>query len=215
MQLRAAVLGLLFAACSSSPSLAPTPGAIGFDGAITGWRMESTGGSGSHATWLPQNDPTAISLPNAMVLVTTNHSSEDRFNLCWNPGLTFRDGRIAVAMRADGGEVDQGGGPMWRVRDADNYYVCRYNPLESNYRVYVVHGGVRRQLATAIVEADGKAWHRLEVEHTGGHIRCFFDGEQKLEADDGTIDSAGGVGLWTKADARTSFDDLSVLGRAR
>lgn len=215
MKLQAAALGLLFAACSSSPALDPTPGAVGFDGAITGWRMESTGGDGAHATWMPRADATAISRPNVMSLVNTNHSSDDRFNLCWNPGLTFRDGRIGVAVRADGGEVDQGGGPMWRVRDANNYYVCRYNPLETNYRVYVVHDGVRRQLATAIVEADGTAWHRLEVEHTGSHIRCWFDGRLQLEAEDGTIDSAGGVGLWTKADARTSFDDLSVVGRAR
>lgn len=215
MKVHAAVLGLLFAACSTSPTLAPTPGAIGFDGALDGWRVDSTGGTGPQATWLPRNDPTAISLPNAMVLVTPNHTSEDRFNLYWNPGLAFRDGRIAVAVRADGGEVDQGGGPMWRVRDADNYYVCRYNPLESNYRVYVVHKGVRRQLATAIVDADGAAWHRLAVEHTGSQIRCYFDGELMLEANDGTFDGAGGVGLWTKADARTSFDDLSVVGRSR
>lgn len=215
MRLPSAVLGVLFAACSASPSIVPTQGAIGFDGAVDGWRFESTGGTGPGATWQARADATAISRPNVMALVTTNHGSEDRFNLCWNPALAFRDGRIGVAVRADGGEVDQGGGPMWRVRDADHYYVCRYNPLESNYRVYVVYGGVRRQLGTAIVEADGAAWHRLEVEHTGARIRCWFDGRLALEADDSTLDAAGGVGLWTKADARTSFDDLSVTGQSR
>jgi hypothetical protein len=215
MRLLGTTFAFLFAACSAATSLAPTPGAIGFDGNIDGWRMQSTGGSGPHATWQARADATAISRPNVMALTAVNHSSEERFNLCWNPGVAFRDGRLSVVVRADGGEVDQGGGPMWRVRDADNYYVCRYNPLESNYRVYVVHDGVRRQLATAIVEADGAAWHRLEVEHTGSHIRCWFDGALKLEADDATIDGAGGTGLWTKADARTSFDDLSVVGRAR
>jgi hypothetical protein len=215
MRSHAAVLALLFAACSSTPLLLPTPGAVGFDGSTDGWRTDSTGGSGTHASWLARADATAISRPNVMTMLTPNHTSEDRFNLCWNPGLAFRDGRITVAVRADSGVVDQGGGPMWRVRDADNYYVCRYNPLESNYRVYVVHGGVRRQLATAIVDSDGRGWHRLAVEHTGSHIRCFFDGELLLEADDGTIDTAGGVGLWTKADACTSFDDLSVVGRGR
>lgn len=209
------MLAFSLTACSAVTSLEPTPGAIGFDGSIDGWRMESTGGSGPHATWTAHADATAISRPNVMALTASNHSSEDRFNLCWNPRVAFRDGRLSVVVRADGGEVDQGGGPMWRVRDADNYYVCRYNPLESNFRVYVVHGGVRRQLATAIVEADGTAWHRLEVEHSGAHIRCWFDGELKLEAEDATIDGAGGVGLWTKADARTSFDDLVVAGRAR
>ena len=94
--------------------------------------------------------------------------------------------------------------------------IHRYDELLSHIPARnVVHNGVRRQLATAIVEADGAAWHRLEVEHSGSHIRCWFDGELQREADDATIDGAGGVGLWTKADARTSFDDLSVVGRAR
>ncbi|MBL9075948.1 MAG: hypothetical protein JNL08_00510 [Planctomycetes bacterium] len=207
-------VGLSFTACSSSP-LAPTPGAIGFDGFVEHWRQESTGGTGPNATWQARADATAISPPNVMALVAVNHSAEERFNLCWTQAVAFRDGRLGVVVRADGGDVDQGGGPMWRVKDAANYYVCRYNPLEANYRVYVVANGVRRQLATALVEADGAAWHRLEVEHTGHTIRCYFDGDLLLEAEDPTIDSAGGVGLWTKADARTSFDDLVVEGRSR
>lgn len=213
----AALLSLFaaFAACSSPPSFGPTPGAVGFDGFVDGWRFESTGGTGPHATWEALEDPTAVSEPNVMSLVAPNHTSEDRFNLCWTKTIAFRDGRIGIAVRADGGQIDQGGGPMWRVRDADNYYVCRWNPLESNFRLYVVTGGVRRQLATALVQADGAAWHRIEVDHTGSRIHCWFDGEPLLEIEDSTIDTAGGVGLWTKADARTSFDDFSIAGRSR
>lgn len=203
------------AACSSGPDLSPTPGAIGFDGIVEHWTAASTGGTGPHASWEARADATAISPSNVMALVAPNHSAEERFNLFWTRAVAFRDGRLAVAVRADGGEVDQGGGPIWRARDADNYYVCRYNPLEANYRLYVVDKGVRRQLATALVESDGAGWHRLEVEHVGHTIRCWFDGDLLLEAEDDTIDNAGGVGLWTKADARTSFDDLSVVGRSR
>jgi hypothetical protein len=215
MRATCALLSLLVAACSGSPSLVPTPGAVGFDGFVDGWRSESTGGEGPHATWAVRADAGAISPPNVMALVAPNHASEERFNLHWTRSIGFRDGRLGVAVRADGGEIDQGGGPMWRVRDAGNYYVCRYNPLEANYRVYVVANGVRRQLATAMVAADGAAWHRLEVEHVGSRIQCWCDGELLLTAEDATIDDAGGVGLWTKADARTSFDDLSVVGRSR
>jgi hypothetical protein len=101
---------------------------------------------------------------------------------------------------------------MWRVQDADDYYLCRVNPLESNFRVYVVEKGVRRQLATATAGlSDG--WHRIEVEHVGERITCWLDGEKLLEASDATIPAPGGVGLWTKADARTSFDDLVVTAR--
>ncbi len=207
-------IGLFLAACGSTPSLllAPTPGAVGFDdaAAAAAWKFESTGGTGPHATWQAHADPTAISPPSVLSLVKTNHQSEDRFNLCWTDSLWISHGDLRVCMRADGGVVDRGGGPMWRVQDANNYYVCRYNPLESNFRLYVVKDGVRRQLASALVETNGEAWHRIEVHHVGTKIVCSFDGKALLMADDDTIGARGGVGLWTKADACTSFDDLSV-----
>lgn len=205
-----AVLALL-AGCNSTSSVEPTAGAIGFDGPmIATWRAGNTGGSGPTATWEVRADSHAISAPNVLSLTKENHESEDRFNLYWSDSPRFGDGRIAVAVRADDGFIDQGGGPMWRVQDENNYYVCRINPLEANYRVYVVKDGVRKQLGTARVDIAKGLWHRLEVEHVGDKITCWLDGEKQLEATDASIRSAGGVGLWTKADALTSFDDFLV-----
>lgn len=203
---------LLLAACSTTARPQPTPGAIGFDdqASASGWRFDSTGGIGPHATWQARADLAAVSPPAVMALVQTNHRAEDRFNLCWSEAVSFGNGHLALCLRADGGAVDRGGGPMWRVRDANNYYVCRYNPLEANFRLYVVKDGVRRQLATALVETNGEAWHRIEVDHDGTKIVCRFDGKALLTADDRTITGPGGVGLWTKADACTSFDDFLV-----
>jgi hypothetical protein len=196
-------------ACRATGAPGPTPGAEGFDGPLGGWRAGSTGGSGPHATWSARPDPGAISPPNVLSLVAPNHDVDHRFNLFWTDGA-LADGRIAVAMRADGGVVDQGGGPMWRVQDADNYYLCRVNPLESNFRVYVVKGGVRRQLATARVDCVPGRWYRLEATFVGDRITCALDGRVLLIATDATILQPGGYGVWTKADARTSFDDLAV-----
>lgn len=204
---------VLFVACRSTANLLPTPGAQGFDGALTGWRAESTGGRGPDASWDARTDGAAVSIPKVMQLVATNHTSEDRYNVYWAATPRFQDGHLAIAMRADGGAIDQGGGLMWRVQDANNYYVCRFNPLESNYRVYVVKDGVRRQLGTALCEAKAGIWHRLEVEHHGDRITCSANGVKLLEVQDGTIAGAGGVGLWTKADARSSFDDLVVTAK--
>jgi hypothetical protein len=120
---------------------------------------------------------------------------------------------VSVAVRADGGEVDQGGGPMWRVQDANNYYLCRFNPLESNFRVYVVQDGVRRQLGTTLVITKPGAFHRVEVAFAGDRITCSLNGAVLLDVRDATIGKAGGVGLWTKADARTSFDDFVATAR--
>lgn len=209
----AAIVSLLLVpfACKTG-AIHPTPGANGFDldGELVGWHAASTGGRGPDATWLAQADGTAVSATRVLSLTNSNHASEDRFNLFWSAAPRFQDGKLTVAVRADGGAVDQGGGPIWRVQDANNYYVCRFNPLESNYRVYVVTDGVRRQLGTALVAAKLGQWHRVEVEHRGDRITCWLDGQRLLEVTDATIGAVGGVGVWTKADARTSFDDFFV-----
>ena len=165
------------------------------------WRAASTGGSGPVASWKAQGGEAA--------LVSINHDSQDRFNLLVNEQIQHANLRIGVSIHADGGKIDQGGGPMWRVKDADNYYVCRYNPLESNYRVYVVHNGNRIQLATALVNA-GTGWHRIEAEHVDDRITCWLNGKKLLEARDTTIRGAGVVGLCTKADAQTSFREVAI-----
>ena len=199
---------LVFAACGTAPTLQPTLGANGFDADLIGWHVGSTGGIGTHAAWERGADKAAVSKPNVLAVTSINHESESRFNLYCTEQQGFLDGRLSVAVRADDGVIDQGGGPMWRVQNDNNYYVCRFNPLEANFRVYVVEDGERRQLGTSLAEVATGRWHRVVVEHVGDHITCWLDGKQLLDVRDGTIKQAGGVGLWTKADARTSFDDL-------
>lgn len=190
-----------------------------FDFALTavgklpvGWRVEGTKQSGPLATWQVVEDATAPSPPRALGLVESKHGSDPTYNLCWVGGghLSFRDGTIALRVKAVSGEVDQGGGPMWRVRDHGNYYICRVNPLERNFRVYRVVGGVRKQLASADTDAAAGEWHTIEVEHRGQRIVCKLNGSHVLEVTDEHLPDAGGVGLWTKADAVTTFDDLVI-----
>jgi hypothetical protein len=194
------------------------PGAIGFDGDATGtlpagWTADATNPEGPLATWTVHKDAKAASPGNVLALTSVNHKGQDAFNLCWSKSPQFKDGTLHAAVRADDGQIDQGGGLAWRIRDAKNYYICRFNPLESNIRVYSVKDGKRVQLATATVKAKAGEWHHLEVEHAGKHIVCSLDGKKLLDADDATFTDAGGVGFWTKADARTSFDDLSIRAR--
>ena len=201
---------LLLAACGTSSSVMATPGAIGFEAELVGWQAASTGGSGPTAVWEQGSDKAPVSKPNVLAITAINHTSESRFNLFWTSSIQLEDGHLAVAVRGDDGVIDQGGGPMWRVLDENNYYVCRFNPLESNFRVYVVENGVRRQLGTALSTVAADTWYRVEVHHHGDHIVCMLDGQKLLDVHDDTIKQSGGVGLWTKADARTSFDDLLI-----
>jgi len=176
-----------------------------------GWKIEATTRSPLPlATWQVTRDASAPDGENVLTLTSPNHTARGAYNLCWTDKVRFKDGEIEVKLRGNTGEIDQGGGPIWRVKDKDNYYICRANPLESNLRVYYVKDGRRRQLATADVEVSTGTWHEIAIKHEGAHIECFFNGNKLLEVDDDTFPEAGGVGLWTKADAATSFDEFEV-----
>ncbi len=145
-----------------------------------------------------------------LALTEPNHDSGRTFNLCWTDRVRFQDGLIELAFKPVAGEDDQGGGPIWRVQDERNYYVCRANPLEGNFRLYYVKDGQRTQLASADVEIQSGIWHTIDVQHTGKRIVCCLDRKEMIEATDDHLPEPGGVGLWTKADAVTSFDDFSI-----
>lgn len=131
------------------------------------------------------------------------------YNVALAEDGAYRDLDLSVRVKAVAGEIDQGGGVVWRAKDKNNYYVCRYNPLEDNFRLYKVEDGKRTQFATAKVAGD-QAWHTVRVRMTGSDITCEFDGKPLLHAQDATFPDAGRIGLWSKADAQTYFDDLTV-----
>jgi hypothetical protein len=133
---------------------------------------------------------------------------DDAFNVALYVS-NVRNIDISVRLRADAGELDRGGGVVWRAKDAKNYYLARFNPLENNFRVYKVEAGKRTQFASADVPGD-TAWHTLRVTMFGDEITCYLDGKKYLAVKDNTFPGHGMYGLWTKSDARSSFDDLSV-----
>jgi len=178
-----------------------------------GWLIEGTNQRGPLAEWAVQSRPDAPSPPNVLVLTDPKDGAGGTFNLSWTNNVQFSDGVIEVSVKAGSGREDQGGGPIWRVQDKDNYYIARWNPLEDNFRLYTVKQGSRKMLESAKVQTDPKAWHRIRIEHDGDEIRCYFDGRALFTVRDGTFPDPGGVGVWTKADAATSFDDFIVMAR--
>ncbi len=174
-----------------------------------GWQVAETSGRGTPATWQVVADSAAPSSSRA-VAITRVENSGQTYNLLLAPHTSFGDLEIELMVKAVAGSQDQGGGPIWRARDADNYYIARWNPLEDNFRVYTVKDGKRKMLKSATVKADPGEWHRIEIEHVGDRIEAEFDGEELLVVADSTFGDAGMVGLWTKADAATAFDDFEV-----
>lgn len=170
-----------------------------------GWTAARTG-PGEGSVWKVVADDSAPG-KTGFALAQTAAGPNPLFNLCILDRSRFRDGELSVQAKAVAGRLDQGGGLVWRYRDANNYYVCRYNPLEKNLRVYHVKDGKRTQLATRedLALPEGR-WFTLTVRHHGDRISCALDGKTYLEVTDATFPNEGRAGLWTKADAQTHFD---------
>jgi hypothetical protein len=99
---------------------------------------------------------------------------------------------------------------VWRWKDGDNYYVARANALENNVSLYYTEKGRRNTIQYVDAPVAGNEWHVLRVEFAGA---VLLDGKQYIELSDGHISGRGAVGVWTKADSITAFDDFSLDGQ--
>jgi len=169
-------------------------------------------GKGAESKWVVTADSAAPSKPN-VVAQTSADTTDYRFPLLIADEGSFKDLELSVRFKAVSGEVDRAGGLVFRLKDANNYYIVRANALEDNYRLYHVINGSRRQFAGANFKVTAGEWHELRVEAVGNKFICYYDGAKKIEATDDTFKDAGKVGLWTKADSVTYFDDLKVVAR--
>jgi hypothetical protein len=124
-------------------------------------------------------------------------------------GTKSSDVELAISFLPIEGKADMGGGLIWRATDDRNYYLTRANPLEQNIRIYRVVKGVRQMLKNFDQIIDVRQWHTLRVLTNGCQIQVYFDDKQVFDLCDETF-STGRVGLWTKSDAVTYFDDLKL-----
>jgi hypothetical protein len=198
------ILTTLTGLATVTNSLAQT---ISFDqdavGAVpAGWRVGVTG-RGS-PKWSVEADATAPSKPNVL-----KQSGSGTYPWCVRPDVSITDGHLEVRFKSISGNEDQAGGLVWRWKDGDNYYVARANALEDNVSLYYTQNGGRKTLKYVDAPVAPNAWHSLRVEFSGKRIRVILDGKAYIEMDDDHISGAGAVGVWTKADSVTAFDDFS------
>jgi hypothetical protein len=180
---------------------------IGFDDAkagqpAPGWTATQTGKGA--AKWTVEQDDTAASKPNVL-----KQSGEAAYPIAIKDDSSLKDGFVEVKFKPLSGEEDQAGGVIFRCTDADNYYIARANALENNVRIYHFLKGKRTQFKGVNLPVAGKQWHTLRVNFTGNRFAVIFNGKQLFEAEDVTFTGAGKVGLWTKADSVTLFDDFT------
>ncbi len=145
------------------------------------------------------------------VLAQTARNEDAVFNVIIRTDALYADVDVSVRLKAVKGFVDQGGGIIWRVKNAKSYYLTRYNPLEDSFRVYKVLDGKRSQLASVKAPGDTN-WHTLHVTMKGSTIHSTFDDRISIDLEDDSIRGYGRIGLWTKSDSQSYFDDLQSTG---
>ena len=124
-------------------------------------------------------------------------------------GINGSDVDLQVAFLPIDGKADMGGGLIWRADDDRNYYLTRANPLEQNIRIYRVVKGIRHLLQNFDQTIHMNQWHTLHVVTRGCQIQVFYDEKPVFDLCDQTF-TTGRIGLWTKSDAVTYFDDLRL-----
>lgn len=167
-----------------------------------GWTAGVTG-KGS-PKWTVEADASAPTKPNVL-----KQSGSGTFPWCVRQGTSIADGFVEVQFKPIAGKEDQAGGVVWRWKDGDNYYVARANALENNLSLYYTEKGSRKTLKYVDAPVAGNSWHRLRVDFHGKRIAVALDSKTYIELEDAHIAGAGAVGLWTKADSITAFDDFS------
>lgn len=172
-----------------------------------GWTCGVTGRG--NPRWTIEADPGAPSLPNVLL-----QSGSGTFPWCVRAEAAIADGFVEVKFKPIKGREDQAGGVVWRWKDGNNYYVARANALENNVSLYYTEGGVRKTLKYVDAPVSAGTWHLLRVEFVGKRIAVLLDGRATIDFEDAHIEGPGAVGVWTKADSVTAFDDFG-FGPAR
>jgi hypothetical protein len=188
---------------------APPPG---FSRALTG--------QGKPGVWVVMKDQQSPDRGNVLAQTDTD-ATDYRFPVCVLDDLSARDLDLSVMVKPVTGRGDQAAGLVWRYRDANNYYIVRANALENNVVLYKVQGGRRTDVALKgagrtygkKVTVPSGQWSTLRVTAAGSLFTVYFNGRMLYEVEDATFPGAGKVGVWTKADSVTYFDNLVVNSR--
>jgi len=181
----------------------------------SGWivAMTHTGGA---PKWEVVRDETAPSKPHVLAQVS-NDPTSGRFPLAIYEKASLKGGLLTVKFKPVSGARDQAAGLVWRYRDRDNYYVVRANALENNVVLYKVENGKRISLEPKGTPTKtygvkhpvpSNTWSTLAVSFRDNLFTVSFNEQKLFDVEDATFSAAGKVGLWTKADSVTHFDDF-------
>jgi hypothetical protein len=179
-----------------------------------GFEFGHTADVGRPGKWVVQAEGT-----NKFLAQTDADSTRSRFPVAVVSDVSAADVDLSVRFRPISGRVDQAAGLVWRYQNQNNYYIVRANALEDNVVLYKVEGGTRTDLPLKgegrtygkKTEVPANQWSTLRVVANGRLFEVYFNGGKLYEVEDATFSTPGKVGVWTKADSVTQFDDLAVV----
>lgn len=169
-------------------------------------------GNGKLGRWVVQEEKGAPSGSHVLAQLDSD-GTDYRFPIAVANEPSLRNLRLSVRCKPVSGKVDQACGLVFRYRDENNYYVTRANALEDNVRLYYVANGKRYQFASWSGRVSSDTWHELRADANGDRFEVYWDGKKVIDASDKTFADGGKIGLWTKADSVTYFDNLSAEAR--
>jgi len=216
--MRTTALAFVIAAATTTMLLAETR-KVDFNEATvgqppSGFEMGHTASVGRPGRWIVQADGSG-----KVLAQTDADATRNRFPVAVLSDVDAADVDLSVRFKPISGRVDRAAGLVWRYQNQDNYYVVRANALEGNVVLYKVQAGKRTDLP---VKGEGRSygkktpvpagrWSTLRIVATGPLFEVHFDGTKLYEVEDKTFSNRGKVGVWTKADSITQFDDLTVV----
>jgi hypothetical protein len=183
----------------ADPSARAQAPAAGFDFSkpLDGWTTAS-------GKWAIEDIAGAAQGGRALVQRATNND----FNVIVAPGGPYDNVEVSVRFKPISGREDASAGIVFRFAEG-RYYVIRANALEDNFNFYYYDRG-RREIAGTGVKAPALgAWHKLRITAAGDRIRGWLGEQMLIDRTDRRFTS-GRIGLWTKADSITAFDELIV-----
>jgi hypothetical protein len=179
-----------------------------------GFEFGHTAKAGAPGKWIVQAEGS-----NKYLAQVDPDNTRSRFPVAVLSDVTTADVDLSARFRPVSGRVDQAAGLVWRFQNEDNYYIVRANALENNVVLYKVEMGKRTDLP---LKGEGRTygkkaqvpsaqWSTLRVVAAGPRFEVFFNGSKLYEVEDTTFTEPGKVGLWTKADSVTHFDDIAIV----
>jgi len=122
----------------------------------------------------------------------------------------FRNGEINVRFEGLSGRIDQGAGILFNLKPNGDYLTVRANCLEDNLVLWRFEKGRRSSVKwIRNTPTPSGVWHDLKVRIAGSKVEGYLDGKLYLEHQL-PAPVSGRIGLWSKADSRMYFNDLTV-----